>query len=1167
MLNKLKFNKKTVLGVMILTFVFVLILANINDFYSKEDTVLNIDVSDIELSTYSDDYLTWLEYSDEEKSAILEPKKYITYYEGQTAYSYDFGYLDQTYDSVAGDSTYSSYYNLAATSYAAEIKNQGLTNLCWAFSASTVFEIQLNMSGYGENSLSSLHISNALAYSFTDYVNPYGVQNLNVAGNFMDTFLYWSSGMGPVEDFSYSGTTSLSAETVLSADVTYKVDTVYDLPYFDNSTDDSQEDLLSYISLIKEVLTTSGGLTFHSASPQSSYGYTYDSYSCGNVYNSTYYSVYAANDYDFGCSAHAMVIVGWDDDFSAENFNTGKQYIDGQWVSSTPSIDGAWIVQNSWGTYGDSGYVYYSYDDAYLYQYLFNVASVSQIDYDYIYQYNPTGALATFDSAYGEDYIFVNSYDKSSSDEYLTEISFYISQVDASESIDYTIYVNSENGDVTSSSMIKVQSLENAYSFSGYYTVTLDEPILLTGDSYAVGVEVSNAKIYLTLNDSESLSDNEVGLSDYQSFYIHYNAVYTYNYANFIKAYTNLAVSTNDLTVDTTLKYDIDEDFSDEVITVKSLTYSIDSGEILEYRIKNSSGEYVTNDFTVTTNVIMSNLSISLIELTSSVSKDLYTVETYYDNVLVDKTELDLRFMELSVSNVSFTSKSELYGQSDIYDLIGGNINFTLSVKNIYEDVYIKIIDKDDNLVLKEVIKSVESESYTGDVSYLISDSLLEAGTYSVVVTVEDETVLESFSLTVKEFYAAKSISLLVDNLSSVDLYVGDTLYLSAVVTPSDAMNNFITYVSSDESVATVSSDGLVTVVGEGSTDITAYTSDPQISSTLSVLASDPKISIISYSLSGNYLYSEENLYTSYGGEVSIIFEANYEVGDTLNVLLDGELLDSSEYSLKSYDEYYVVVYDVDASAVNDDYELLVQSTLNNSNFSVSFSVLEYNAVDSVSFSDSSLLINIDDTPVLEYVVNPSDATNKEVLFSSSNELVAVVSTDGKITALSSGEVIIKVCSKDDESICDEISVTIVNELVVIDEENSGYIVTVYNDKSYVTGIKANDEYIIYSDFVKNFTLFNAVVYDNGVKVYNDDIIKTGNSLVAGELNYTIVVTGDLNGDGLTGSNDVLILRRYLVGIEQLDDAFVLAGDINGSGLSSYDALLIRRYLVGLGEL
>ena len=51
---------------------------------------------------------------------------------------------------------------------------------------------------------------------------------------------------------------------------------------------------------------------------------------------------------------HAICIVGWDDDFSKDNFEI------------KPEHDGAWIAVNSWSeNWGDQGYFYISYDDKY----------------------------------------------------------------------------------------------------------------------------------------------------------------------------------------------------------------------------------------------------------------------------------------------------------------------------------------------------------------------------------------------------------------------------------------------------------------------------------------------------------------------------------------------------------------------------------------------------------------------------------------------------------------------------------------------------------------------------------------------------------------------------------------------------------------------------------
>ena len=70
----------------------------------------------------------------------------------------------------------------------------------------------------------------------------------------------------------------------------------------------------------------------------------------GSTYNST--SLYHNDTY---VSTHAVSLVGWDDNYSKNNFNI------------TPPGDGAWILKNSWGDEaGINGYQYISYYDTSL---------------------------------------------------------------------------------------------------------------------------------------------------------------------------------------------------------------------------------------------------------------------------------------------------------------------------------------------------------------------------------------------------------------------------------------------------------------------------------------------------------------------------------------------------------------------------------------------------------------------------------------------------------------------------------------------------------------------------------------------------------------------------------------------------------------------------------
>lgn len=84
----------------------------------------------------------------------------------------------------------------------------------------------------------------------------------------------------------------------------------------------------------------------------------------------------------------------------------------------------------------------------------------------------------------------------------------------------------------------------------------------------------------------------------------------------------------------------------------------------------------------------------------------------------------------------------------------------------------------------------------------------------------------ENRSVTLYAVWAVIPVTSITLNQTSASLKKGETLTLTATVAPSDAANKSVTWSSGNTSVATVSTSGVVTAVGEGTAVITVKTAD-----------------------------------------------------------------------------------------------------------------------------------------------------------------------------------------------------------------------------------------------------------------------------------------------------------------------------------------------------
>lgn len=93
--------------------------------------------------------------------------------------------------------------------------------------------------------------------------------------------------------------------------------------------------------------------------------------------------------------------------------------------------------------------------------------------------------------------------------------------------------------------------------------------------------------------------------------------------------------------------------------------------------------------------------------------------------------------------------------------------------------------------------------------------------------------------------------------------------------------------------------------------------------------------------------------------------------------------------------------------------------------------------------------------------------------------------------------------------------------------------------------------------------LMDVTVY-SGKKPVTGGLLGTGMTAVSEDATYTLVVLGDLNGDGKVSITDVVAIQSGVLGKQTLEGAYAQAADLNGDGkVSILDVVKAARVVVG----
>ena len=799
-----------------------------------------------------------------------------------------------------------SYPSSYKTANLPAIRNQGGYGVCWAFSTISLLEINLlkNKLVSDDIDLSEFHLVN---FTYNNVTDPLGgsagdtttfLRSSNsVTQNGGDIRMAFNSLMdweGAVDETLVPYTAEVAGTintTGLSDDLARKNTKIHLQNYYKvNMTNQTD---------VKQAITDYGALSI-------SY-YAYGGSSSNKYYNSSTAGYYC---YDSNTGTnHAVTVVGWDDNYSKDNFPT------------EPEGDGAWIVRNSWGSYfGENGYFYLSYYDKSTKVEGYAVEAQTSDNYDNNYQYDGTGWFSYMGySGYGGTNKYANVFTAKANESKAENIEAVSFEDYSSAGCKYNISIYTNLTDVSDPESGTLECTQSGQTtFDGAYTIKLNNPVYVEdGTTFSVVVELissTNNGPYMvsdtTYNgswfncESAALENQSYIYRPYDRSWVDYGKRENKNFR--IKAYTDNSdiktVAVESVSLDkteavlkeketvklnaTVLPENADNknvhftSDNDAVATVddNGLVTALSSGEAVITVITEDGKKTAKCKITVEKEIIQLK-TITITNAPAELEKGAQVqlgIKYIPDNTTQSKS-VEWKTSDASVAVVSSTglvtakktgtvtitavSKADSSIQSKVTIKVLSHITgvtVTGPSGTLYTDTKYKFTAKitpDDTTDNKTVIWSV-SDSNIAQIATDGTLSFKKAGTVDVIATVKatsSNTIIKKLTVTgVKRVINVSSVAL---DKTTVNLKKEETVKLNATIAPADADNKEVTYTSSNSAVAKVDNTGLVTALSSGEAVITVTTKDGSKTASCKVTVAkeiEPLAITVTSKISGN---------------------------------------------------------------------------------------------------------------------------------------------------------------------------------------------------------------------------------------------------------------------------------------------------------------------------
>lgn len=589
-------------------------------------------------------------------------------------------------------------YQLDKTQYP-DVRDQGSYGTCWAFAALGLSEYDLINKGLADKNIDLSELQLAY-YTYNSVLDPLGGTKGDQSKYYNGSTSYSYLNRGGMYEYAVRRLSQWSG-AVSENDVPYNVQNINSVlnqglsDEYAYSKDIAHLENAYVMSLknntdgVKRAIMNNGAVGVQ----------YYHSYNC-LLWNSekqlwTYY------DPSITGGGHNVMIVGWDDNFSKDNF-----------VGEKPENNGAWLIRNSWGF--TQSYFWMSYENHSLLDaaWAFDMNKADNYDNNYqldggIDSYNVTQNICQY-KTYSN--VFTVSNQEKITSETLEAVSLSFARV-AGVNYKIEIYTDLKNSNPYSGTKQEAATTEGTTTYAGFYTIPLEQTIQLKpGSSFSVVVTTDKYALDYEQgvsweSNGTKVWDGPVSMANGKSFYGTNANQWNWPHGNFcIKAFTKnnyeekrdiskaVITANSDFTADNP---SVTVVYGNESTLTKGVDYTVSTITDAKGTTVNVTGQ---GDYTGTlskTFIPISNLSLKCKDAVYTGKK--VTPEVTVKNgetVLKADTDYAVSYsdnIEVSENAVAtITGKGDYYGSAEIpfqiYNDIGESLKtYSLSLNGLLE--------------------------------------------------------------------------------------------------------------------------------------------------------------------------------------------------------------------------------------------------------------------------------------------------------------------------------------------------------------------------------------------------------------------------------------------------------------------------------------------------